>query len=404
MKKGIRPYITYGLILVIILLILYPKIKPLFVSNNSSDAGGGPGMQGFQQRALSVHGLIIAPDHMVDLRNSTGTLLPDEEVDLSFEASGKIVNINFDEGKEVKKGDLLAKVNDRHLQAQLLRLKAQRRLAEEREYRQRTLLSRDAISQESYDQVVTELETLDADILLVEARIAETELRAPFDGIIGLRYVSEGSFSNPNTRVARLIKISPLKIEFSIPERYSGEVSAGFPIVFTVDGIQEKFHAKVYAVDPMVDVRTRTILARALYPNHDNELKPGRFANISIQLSETPDAIAIPTEALIPEMDGDRVFVYRSGKASSVNVRTGLRTESLIQITSGLNFGDTLLTTGVLQLRHGLNVVLDTVVSPSPRSVTYLPRHEDQNKALSSEQTALIITRDLLSAENLSLH
>ncbi len=363
MKKGIRPYLTYGLLLVIILLILYPKIKPLFVSTNTAPGGGGPGMQGFQQRALIVHGLVIAPELMVDLRNSTGTLLPDEEVDLAFEASGKIVSINFNEGKEVKKGDLLAKVNDRHLQAQLLRLQAQQSLAEEREYRQRTLLSRDAISQESYDQIVTELQTLDADIQLVQARIAETELRAPFDGIIGLRYVSEGSFANPNTRIARLIKISPLKIEFSIPERYSGEVTTGYPIVFSVDGIQEKFHAVVYAVDPMVDIRTRTILARALYPNRDNELKPGRFANITMQLSETPDAIAIPTEALIPEMDGDRVFVYRSGKASSVNVLTGLRTESHIQIISGLDFGDTLLTTGVLQLRHGLNVELDTVVT-----------------------------------------
>ena len=370
MKKGIRPYLTYGLLLVIIILVLYPKIKPLFVSTNTSSAG--PGMQGFQQRALIVHGLVIAPELMVDMRNSTGTLLPDEEVDLAFEASGKIVSINFNEGKNVKKGDLLAKVNDRHLQAQLLRLQAQQSLAEEREYRQRTLLSRDAISQESYDQIVTELQTLDADIQLVQARIAETELRAPFDGIIGMRYVSEGSFSNPNTRIARLIKISPLKIEFSIPERYSGEVTPGYPIVFSVDGIQEEFHAKVYAVDPMVDIRTRTILARALYANLDNELKPGRYAKISLQLLETPDAIAIPTEALIPEMDGDRVFVYRSGKASSVNVITGLRTESHIQIISGLSFGDTLLTTGVLQLRHGLNVELDTVVT--------------RNKALSAER------------------
>ncbi len=114
----------------------------------------------------------------------------------------------------------------------------------------------------------------------------------------------------------------------------------------------------------MVDVRTRTIVTRALYPNKNNELKPGRFATITLQLSETPDAIAIPTEALIPEMDGDRVFVFRSGKASSVMVKTGLRTESQIQITQGLSVGDTLLTTGVMQLRHGLNVLLDTIVNP----------------------------------------
>lgn len=362
MKKGIRTSLTIFGILAVLGIILYPKFR------SESPAGGaaGPGaMQGFQQRALNVHAMVVSPQHMVELINSSGTLLPDEEVELSFEASGKIVNIYFSEGTEVRKGDLLAKVNDRHLQAQLLRLQAQRKLAEEREFRQRALLSRDAISQESYDQIVTELQTLAADIMLVEARIAETELRAPFDGIIGLRYVSEGSFATPATKIARLIKIKPLKVEFSVPERYSGEVGPGFPVEFSIDGILKRFHATVYAIDPKVDIRTRTIVARALYPNTNEELKPGRFAAITMQLSETPDAIAIPTESLIPEMDGDKVYVYRGGRASSVQVRTRLRTESLIQIVEGLSFGDTLLTTGVMQLRHGLPVVLDTLVVPS---------------------------------------
>jgi membrane fusion protein, multidrug efflux system len=361
MKKGVRTTLTLVGIAIVLGVLLYPKFRP---PSPAGGPGGGPpsGMQGMQQRALNVHGLLIEPERMTEMINSSGTVLPDEEVDLSFEASGKIISINFSEGSHVSKGDLLAKVNDRHLQAQLLRLKAQRKLAEEREFRQRTLLSRDAISQESYDQIVTELQTLDADIMLVEARIAETELRAPFDGTIGLRFVSEGSFANPNTRIARLIKIKPLKIEFSIPERYSGEIGPGFPITFTIDGIQNDFHAEVYAIEPKVEVRTRTIVARALYPNVNEELKPGRFAAITMQLSETNDAIAVPTEAIIPEMDGDRVFIYNNGKASSVNVKTGLRTAALIRITDGLAFGDTLLTTGVMQLRHGLPVVLDTLV------------------------------------------
>ncbi len=361
MKKKARPYTVIVLIAALVGVIIYPKIQPLFSGRSGGPEAGAP-MQGFQQRALHAHGLLIAPESMVELINSSGTLLPDEEVELSFETSGKIVSINFREGSKVRRGDLLAKVNDRHLQAQLLRLQAQLKLAEDREYRQRTLLSRDAISQEAYDQVVTELQTLDADIQLVQARIAETELRAPFDGTIGLRYLSEGSYANPNARIARLIKLSPLKIEFFIPERYSGEVAVGFPIEFSVDGRPEKFTAEVYAVDPKVDVRTRTIIARALYPNTNEELKPGRFAAITLQLSETPDAIAIPTQALIQEMDGDRVFVYRGGRAESQFVSTGLRTESHIQITEGLSFGDTLLTTGVMQLRHAMPVLLDTVV------------------------------------------
>jgi len=263
----------------------------------------------------------------------------------------------------VKKGQLLAKINDKPLQAQLQKLQAQKKLTEEKEFRQRSLLDRDAISKESYDQIVTELETIEADINLIRARISETELRAPFDGIIGLRYLSEGSFVNTSTKIARLVKISPLKVEFSIPERYADQIKIGYPVTFKIDGIPDGFQAIVYAVDPKVDIVTRTIVIRALYPNRNEELKSGRFTTITLLLSKISEAIAIPTEALIPEMEGEIVFVYKAGKASRTRVTTGLRTASEIQILSGLSFGDTLLTSGILQLRHNLPVVLDTVLN-----------------------------------------
>lgn len=363
-KHKLRTYLTVLIVLVILGWIAYPKVMPLFKKSEQGPGGGpgaGMGRQGGGGRSLNVMGLVIKPQPLSEVINSSGTLMADEEVELSFEASGKIVKINFVEGTKVQKGELLAKINDSHLQAQLVRLQAQTKLAEEREFRQRSLLSRDAISQESYDQAVTELEILKADIMLLKARIAETEIRAPFDGIIGLRYLSEGSFANPSTKVARLIKLSPLKIEFSIPERYAGEVAPGFPIHFTIDGLTDTLSAQVYAVDPKVDIRTRTVVVRALYPNRNEVLKPGRFASIQLELSQMPEAIAIPTEALIPQMGGDIVFVYRNGSAQSVPVNTGLRTASQIQIRKGLQFGDTLLTTGVLQLRHGLPVVLDSI-------------------------------------------
>ena len=249
------------------------------------------------------------------------------------------------------------------MQAQLLKLQAQRKLLEEREFRQRQLLERDAISRESYDQVSTELQSLQADILLVQARISETEMRAPFDGIVGLRMISEGAFANTQTKIVRLVKISPLKIEFSIPERYAGQITSGYPIIFLVDGVQDTFNANVYAIEPKVDVNTRTIVTRAMYPNKNEELKPGRFAKVEALLSEIDNAVSIPTEAIIPEMDGEKVFIYKNGKAEQVKVTTGLRTESLIQIKEGLQFGDTLLTTAILQLRHQLPVKLDTLVT-----------------------------------------
>jgi membrane fusion protein, multidrug efflux system len=381
MKKLLRPIITLITVLVIAFIVIYPKLKDkLFVKKEpvaaqsagrpgaggpaaagpgTPGAAGGGGMRGGQ--ILNVSGVVIAPSTVTESTTPTGSLLPDEEVELSFETSGKIVNIFFTEGTRVSKGDLLAKINDRHLQAQLMKLEAQKKLVEEKEFRQRSLLDRDAISRESYDQVVTELSALEADIMLVKARIAETELRAPFDGTIGLRYFSEGAYASPSTKIARLVKLKPMKIEFSISERYAGEIGVGFPVNFRIEGFSDSFSAKVYAVDPKVDMGTRTITVRALYPNNNEELKPGRLAYVTLQLAEVTDAIAIPSEALISEMDGMKVFLLRSGKAMPVKVTTGLRTEATIQITNGLQFGDTLITTGILQLRQGLPVVLDNL-------------------------------------------
>ncbi|MBN1649982.1 MAG: efflux RND transporter periplasmic adaptor subunit, partial [Bacteroidales bacterium] len=186
---------------------------------------------------------------------------------------------------------------------------------------------------------------------------------APFDGIIGLRYLSEGAYATPSTKIAKLIKISPLKIEFSIPERYASEIKIGYPVIFQIDGSSKDYKAAVYAVDPKINIDTRTIVLRALYPNTYEELKSGRYASITLQMSHVENAIAIPSEALIPEMEGEKVFLYKSGKASSVKVDIGLRTESQIQITNGLQFGDTLLTTGILQLREELPIVLDTLLN-----------------------------------------
>ncbi len=374
MKKNNKTITTILLVLVLAGIIFYPKLKPLLASRPQQAGMGGPGGpgpgpggpggnrgQGQNRQALSVSGFLIKPTQLTDNIVQTGNLKADEEVDLSFETSGKIINIFFTEGTRVKKGDLLAKINDKPLQAQLEKLQAQQKLSEAKEFRQRSLLDKDAISQESYDQIVTELRTIQADINLIKARISETELRAPFDGILGLRYVSEGSYTNANTKIARLVKISPLKIDFSIPEKYSNRVKIGYPVTFSID--EKTYDARVYAVDPKIEAGTRNFLLRALYPNKNEELKPGRYVSIVLQLDEMKDAIAIPTEALVPEMEGEIVYLARNGKAEVVKVKTGLRTESEVQITDGLKFGDTLLTSGILQLRQGTPVVLDTLIS-----------------------------------------
>ena len=321
-----------------------------------SAAGGRQGMSG---RPLNVVAQVLKYEGLDDVIRTTGSLLPDEEVSLSFETSGKIVGIFFNEGTEVRKGTLLAKVNDLPLQAELKKLQAQIPLAQDRVFRQKSLLEKDAVSQEAYEQVTTDLEKLEADIELVKSRIAQTELRAPFDGIIGLRLVSEGSFASPTTIVAQLTKIKPLKVEFSINERQSNEIKAGTNLDFTIDGSLQRYSASVYALEPQIDMKTRTMKARALYPNTDGKLKPGRSASIEIKLHEISNTIAVPSETIIAEMGRSVAYVYRNGTAQQVTLTRGLRTESKVQILDGLNVGDTLIVTGVMQLRHGMPVTID---------------------------------------------
>lgn len=313
------------------------------------------------KRVLNVNAQVVRPQLLKDEILISGRLLPDEEVDLSFETSGKIMEINFEEGTHVRKGQLLAKVNDRPLQAQLQRLVSQLKLAEDRVFRQNALLERDAVSREAYEQVKTELATLNADIDLVKANIQQTELRAPFDGVIGLRQVSIGTYASPTTVVAKLTKISPLKVEFSVPERYANEVKPGAGLQFTLEGKLNAMQAKVYARESAIDMNTHTLTIRALYPNATGAILPGRYASIRLNKNEIEDAIAVPSEAIVPEMGKDKIFLYKSGVAQPVELTTGIRTENKVQVLRGLQVGDTIITSGTLQLRTGLPVTLDEV-------------------------------------------
>lgn len=314
-----------------------------------------------KQRTLRVNAQIVKPHLLTDEVQVTGRLVPDEEVDLSFETSGKITDIYFTEGTFVKRGTLLAKVNDRQLQAQLKRLEAQLPLAEDRVFRQNALLKRDAVSKEAYEQVKTELATLNADIENIKANIDMTELRAPFDGIIGLRQVSVGAYASPTTILAKLTKVSPLKVEFSVPERYAREIKKGTNLDFKIEGKLNVFHAQVYATEASLDVETHTLTVRALYPNRNGELLPGRYTGIQLKQKEIEDALAIPSEAIVPEMGKNKVFVYRSGVAEPVDIALGIRTETEVQIVQGLASGDTILTSGTLQLRKGMPVELESI-------------------------------------------
>jgi membrane fusion protein (multidrug efflux system) len=359
MTKVVK-WIVVGVILLFITgMMVYPRIrKQLKAKENAIPVSTA----GQQKRILNVNALVMKTQVMSDNTRTTADIIPDEEVDLSFEASGKIVAISFQEGTHVHKGDLLAKINDQPLQAELHKLEAQIPLAKDRVFRQRTLLDKDAVSKEAYEQVTTEYDKLMADIELVKANIAQTELRAPFDGIIGLRYVSEGAFATSSTtKIAKLTKISPVKIDFSVPEKYAEDIVPGTDVVFRVTGFLKEYHSKVYAVESKVDMTTRSLVARAIYPNTDESIRPGRYAEVELTKKEIRDALAIPSEAMIQEMGKCLVYRYKSGKAEPVEVVPGIRTESQLQIINGLSVGDTVIVSGIMQLRTDLPVTIDNI-------------------------------------------
>lgn len=361
MKKTSKIFIFSALGLLLAGIIFYPKISKLISNDKGATEAAVRKSSSQGKQKLSVNALVIKHQSLQDIFRTKGQLIPDEEVDLSFEAAGKITEIHFKEGTYVNQGTLLAKVNDQPLLAELKKLESQIPLARERVSRQRTLLEKDAVSQEAYQAVTTDLDKLMADIELVKARIRQTELRAPFDGIIGLRMVSEGAFASTGTVVAHLTKVSPLKIEFSVNEKQANEVKPGTMIQFAIENDPNKYRARVYAVESKLDEKTLSLKARAIYENPGGKLKPGRSASIEIILKEINDAIVIPSISSVAEMGRDYAFVYKNGIARQVFIKKGLRTASSIQVTEGIQEGDTLLTTGVMQLRDGAEVEIQQI-------------------------------------------
>jgi len=349
MKKLKLPFVIALLVLGLALL------KIFFIKGNNSDkpASATGKAAPANVTVTVVHGSVF--DNRIE---ATGTTISNEEVDLKPEASGKVILLSFKEGDQVEKGTLLLKLNDADLVAQLKKLELQKKLAAEKEVRLKKLLEIKGVSQEEYDSALNALQGIDADMEFTKAQIAKTELRAPFSGIIGLKSISEGSYVSPLVRIASIQQIDPIKIDFYIPEKYSGLIQKGQKIIFRVAGGKEDFEGLIYAVEPKIDQATRTLQLRATCPNKQGRIHPGAFAKITLSLKETNNTIMVPTEALVPVLKGQNVFLYKKGTAVQQKVEIGARTDTQIEITSGLSEGDTVITTGIMQLKSGVPVAI----------------------------------------------
>lgn len=356
MKKQTKILVIIGILLIVVVSFLYPRFGNQNEGGAPAPAGPGAGPGGGGQ-PIPVNVIQLKKETLSNQLQVSGTILPNESVDLKPEISGLVTRINFKEGQYVTKGTPLVYLNDDELQAQFQRLQYTQKLFQTQENRQKQLLAREAISQEEYDIVLNQYNTALSDIKLVEAQLQKTVVRAPFNGILGLRMISEGSVINSSNVIVSIVNIDPIKIEFSIPERYSSQVSVGSPIFFSSESSNEEVQGRVYAYEPQIDPATRTIKLRAESPNKSGKYLPGMFVKIRFVLEVKEDALMVPAEAVIPELSGYKVFVVGAdGKAEQRIIEIGTRTDTHVQILSGLNEGDQVLTTGVMQVRQGMPI------------------------------------------------
>lgn len=347
--------------ILLVLALLALVVVTVVNKCGSGAAPAGAGGPGANAAPLAVSGFVVSPRTIDDRALTTGSLLANNSVEIRNEVAGRLVQLAFKEGDAVQQGALLVKIYDNDLQAQLRKLELQKDLAARSEQRQKDLLAVNGISQQEYDAASNAVNSIEADIDLVKAQIAKTEIRAPFTGVVGLRNVSEGAYLAAFTTIATLQQLDPMKLEFNLPERYRDRLRTGDTVRFRVESSARENSGAIYAFEPMVDAQTRTLKVRALCRNGGGSLLPGAFAKVEVPLQRIDSALMVPSQAVIPELRGQKVMLSRGGKATPVSVDIGLRNDTTVQVTKGLQPGDTVLITGIMQARPGMPVNVTVV-------------------------------------------
>lgn len=351
--------IPRALIIILIAIVALIFLKLLFLPGNKNQAAAVTP----RNSAIPVMGFVVKPHHFENTVLSNGTIYANEEAELRAEIAGKITSINFKEGSMVNKGDLLVKINDADLQANLKKLQAQLKLSSDKLDREAKLLKIGGVSQEEYEMSHTEVTNTLSDIDFTKAQIAKTEIHAPFNGVIGLKNISEGNYVSASNVIATIQQLNPVKIDFSVPEKYLAYIRKGDTIKFSMGESDKQYEAQIAAIEPMIDPATRSVKIRAYADNKSGKLYPGAFVHISIVVSISNNAILIPTESVVPILKGKKVFVSRKGIVDESIIETGERTEDRVEVTKGLTEGDTVLTTGILQVRKGSPIQFTEVKS-----------------------------------------
>lgn len=333
---------------------LFVLVATLFSSCQDGQKKGNKPGEG--RTVLNVDGQVLKLQNLDFNYSYTGKLLANEEIDIRPEIAAKVTGIYFQEGSIVSKGKMLVKMFDADLQAQLKSNLLQLELAKKELDRKKELYQFKGISKEELDISENNFSTLKASQDLIKAQISKTELHAPFTGVVGLRNVSEGSFVSNSTIITSLQQVDPIKIDFSVPEKFIAFVNNGKEIEFTIDASDEVFTGKIYALESKIDALTGSIKVRALSPNPKRVLYPGSFAKINLKLFPNKECLMIPAKSTMPILEGEQVYILKNGKAKAIDIKTGYRTGREIEIIKGLAANDTLVTTGLLQIKDGMPI------------------------------------------------
>ncbi len=329
---------------------------PLAITAGNGAPASPAAPAGSAAGAVAVEVTRVSAASFADETTAVGTLKSNESVVLRPETSGRIAAIHFKDGQVVRRGALLLSLDAGIQEAELQQARANLALAQANQQRNEDLFQKKFISQQSLDNTKAALKVQEASVALAEARLAKTRIRAPFDGVVGIRNVSAGDYVKEGEELVNVEDIATLKVDFRLPEAYLGRLERGQTLEVSSDALPGvPFQATLEAVDPLVDVNGRSISCRALLPNREGRLRPGMFVRSRLVFGERKDALMLPEQAVVTGAR-PRVFRVEEGKARAVTVQLGVRRDGRVEILEGLALGDTIITAGQLKVRDGMAV------------------------------------------------
>lgn len=321
------------------------------ISANTKPAGPPP--------VPKVEAFIIKTSALSDNVKLPGSIIANEATEIHPEISGRLTYLNIAEGRSVGTGALIGKIYDGDLRAQLNKLNIQLQTAQRTAKRYEELLKIQGVSRQEYDMHVLDINTIRADMAIVQSNLKRTEIRAPFSGVLGLKNISPGAYVTPASVLTTIRQNSQLKLDFTLPEKYAAKIKPGQLVHFTVENNPKLYGAKIAATEMSISEESRSLNVRAVVVNNDGAIMPGAFVEVQTNFDPDPNAIMVPTQAVVPQAKGKKVVVYRNGSVTFDNVETGLRDSSMVQVTSGLKVGDTIIISGLMGLKPGGKVEIN---------------------------------------------